>query len=94
MAEIKIDVKGMVEEVADNIISNYGVEETGMTLKECVEKQILKRPHLEGDGYADGQLVYDTWLCPNCGTDYEVDYEEYKYCPECGQAIDWRGDAE
>lgn len=55
----------------------------------ALEKQIPKKPDLEGDGYADGHLVYDTWICPNCGVKYEVDYEEYDWCPDCGQHIDW-----
>ena len=61
-------------------------------LTECrtaVEKQTPKKPDLEGDGYADGHLVYDTWICPCCGKRYEIDYEEYDYCPNCGQHIDW-----
>ena len=45
---------------------------------------------IEGDGYdPDGNLVYDTWICPNCEKHYELDYDEYDYCPNCGQAIDW-----
>jgi hypothetical protein len=56
---------------------------------EALEKQIPKKPDLEADGYADGQLVYDTWICPCCGEYYEVDYDDYDYCPNCGQAIDW-----
>lgn len=47
------------------------------------------RPELEADGYADGELVYDTWICPNCKTSYEVDYDRYFYCPNCGQKIEW-----
>ncbi len=54
----------------------------------ALEKQIAKKPYLEGDGYADGNLVYDTWICPNCETHYEVDYDDYDYCPNCGQKID------
>lgn len=54
---------------------------------ETLEKQVSKEPNYEGDGYSDGELVYDTWICPNCGKYYEVDYDDYKYCPECGQAI-------
>ena len=53
-------------------------------------KQILKKPDYEGDGYdEDGYLIYDTWICPNCGEHYEVDYDEYDFCPKCGQALDW-----
>lgn len=56
----------------------------------ALEKQIPKKPDLEGDGYDDnGELIYDTWICPCCGKYYEVYYEEYEFCPQCGQAIDW-----
>ena len=61
------------------------------TVEECraaVEKQIPKKPNIEGDGYADGQLVYDTWICPCCENHYEIDYDNYEYCPNCGQHID------
>ena len=62
------------------------------TPEECraaVEKQTAKKPDYEGDGYADGHLVYDTWICPCCGKHYEVDYDNYNYCPDCGQKLDW-----
>lgn len=62
---------------------------TFKSLLEAREKQSPKTPNLEGDGYADGHLVYDTWSCPCCEKDYEVDFDDYKYCPECGQAINW-----
>ena len=57
---------------------------------QALEKQIAKKPTYEGDGYApDGTLVYDTWICPCCGSRYEVDYDDYDYCPNCEQNIDW-----
>lgn len=65
------------------------------TVEECreaVEKQTAKKPDYEGDGYSDGQLVYDTWICLSCGQHYEVDYDRYDYCPNCGQHIDWRNE--
>lgn len=63
---------------------------TFKSLLESREKQTPKKPDLEGDGYGDdGVLIYDTWICPCCGKRYEIDYEEYDYCPNCGQAIDW-----
>lgn len=61
------------------------------TVEECreaVEKQKSKSPTLEGDGYdGDGEMIYDTWICPSCGEDYEVDYDDYDFCPNCGQRI-------
>ena len=57
---------------------------------DALKKQIPKHPDYEGDGYdPEGELIYDTWRCPNCGEAYEVDYDEYDYCPNCGQRIDW-----
>jgi len=55
----------------------------------AIEKQIAKKPDVWGDGYADGQLVYDMWNCPTCNKSYELDYDKYDYCPHCGQHIDW-----
>lgn len=66
-------------------------EEIG-TPKECraaVAKQKAQTPDFEGDGYSDGQIVYDTWICPGCGKDYEIDYDKHEYCPNCGQKISW-----
>lgn len=45
-----------------------------------------RTPDLEGDGYSNGHLVYDTWICPNCETHYEMEYEEHDHCPNCGSA--------
>lgn len=59
-------------------------------IKNAVDKQIPKSPTYEGDGYApDGSFVWDEWLCPHCGSRYEVEYDDYDYCPNCGQHIDW-----
>lgn len=57
---------------------------------EALEKQLPKKPNFEGDGYApNGTFVYDTWICPSCEGYYEVDYDDYVYCPQCGQKLDW-----
>ena len=57
---------------------------------QALEKQIPKKPTYEGDGYApDGTFVFDEWICPCCGNMYEVDYDDYDYCPNCGQKLDW-----
>lgn len=60
----------------------------------ALEKQIPKKPTYEGDGYADGNLVYDTWICPCCENRYEVDYDNYDHCPNCGQKLDWSDENE
>lgn len=57
----------------------------------ALEKQIPRKPDFEGDGYDDkGNIIYDTWICPCCEERYEVYYDDnYKHCPNCGQALDW-----
>lgn len=51
----------------------------------ALEKQIPKKPAEHGD-----EINYD---CPVCGADVgyfdAMAWETPKYCPECGQALDW-----
>ena len=56
------------------------------------KKQIPIKPYYEGDGYYNGELVYDYAKCPECGNDkfeYGINNWGCKYCPDCGQALDW-----
>lgn len=69
-------------------VEQYRALGTVEELREAREKQIPTTPSIEGDGYCpEGHLVYDTWICPNCEAYYEIDYDDYDYCPKCGQAI-------
>ena len=81
-------IEEAIKDIKENIQPSVGGKSLEMAIA-ALEKQIPKKPDLEGDGYADGQLVYDTWICPNCEKRYEVDYDNYDYCPNCGQHIDW-----
>lgn len=52
----------------------------------ALEKQIPKELIAEGDGYADGSMVYDSFYCPSC--DHHMEWDEVEdYCPNCGQKI-------
>lgn len=68
-------------------------EDTGLTpeqVRQLKERGTAKRPDYEGDGYdKEGNLIYDTWICPNCEEHYEVDYDRYDFCPNCGQRLKW-----
>lgn len=76
-------------------IQQYRAIGTVEECREAREKQRAKIPGYEGDGYSDGEMVYDTWICPNCSESYEVGFDEYEYCPNCGQHIDrLRGEEE
>lgn len=72
-------------------LKQYRAIGTVEELQALKEKSVAMKPDYEGDGYYHGQLVIDTWICPNCRKSYEVDYEDYKYCPNCGQHIDHSG---
>lgn len=54
----------------------------------ALEKQIPRELIAEGDGYADGSMVYDIFYCPSC--DHRLEDDEVEdYCPNCGQKICW-----
>lgn len=72
----------------DAMVKMYQAIGTVDEFKALKEKSVAKKPDYEGDGYYNGQIVLDTWICPNCGKHYEVDYDDYEHCPNCGQHID------
>ena len=81
-------IEEAIKDIKENIQPSVGGKSLEMAIA-ALEKQIPKKPTYEGDGYWNGQLVYDTWVCPNCEKRYEVDCDNYDHCPDCGQAIDW-----
>lgn len=76
-------------------ISEYDIENRAFKEENKKLKGTLVRPAMrvvyEADGYDDdGNLIYDTAYCPNCGQKYEVDYDDHdNYCRNCGQELDW-----
>ena len=58
--------------------------------REQVEKVWMGEWMGSADGYADGELVYDTWECSHCG--YVIDEEDDpdmlpQFCPKCYAAM-------
>lgn len=86
---MEIDFAEMIKSTVDQALKEYELK-IGMTLKEAVEKQILKKPKvLKENAYT---LSYG---CPNCScyltTLLDGDWlgERNNYCRICGQALDW-----
>ena len=53
----------------------------------ALEKQIRKKV----ERYSCNTIGEMTFNCPSCNLEYYVtDYEDFNYCPNCGQKIDWR----
>ena len=81
----KIDNK-ICERIKDIAILN-GIDEIYVLDRNAIisalEKQMPKKPlEIEGDYTA----LYG--ICPNCKNTI-CDNEDYKYCNDCGQALDW-----
>lgn len=88
MAELRIN------EIVDSAIKYVFAEiqeQTGMTLKECYEKQIPKKPTCIED---------KMWCCPKCYNNLMRKWKKYptelndisegfNYCMSCGQRLYW-----
>lgn len=76
------------QELLDALRTNYGLDSQ---YYKTAKKLVIKETPLEviysvhGD---DDITVYTN--CPNCSRTFDfVNEEHYKYCPECGQKLDW-----
>ena len=64
------------------------VEEACLLACEALEKQIPKKPTRTRGKYGHTECVCCGWVVESfCG-----DLEQYPFCPNCGQAIDWSDD--
>ncbi|MBQ7959762.1 MAG: zinc ribbon domain-containing protein [Clostridia bacterium] len=96
--ELQFKLKDELEEYVKDSELGYYADKTSVKLQDdyCIKeerkklkKQIPKKPIITVDCFFNGQPIYDTWGCPNCGKVNDTDFEDYQYCPDCGQALDW-----
>ena len=69
---------------------NFALSALRPVSRERVEKVWRGEWMGSADGYADGELVYDTWECSHCG--YVIDEEDDpdmlpQFCPKCYAAM-------
>lgn len=64
------------------------------TIMESLEKQMPKKVIWENEKNSKTYLF--SWAyCPNCGSNMcDKHNEEFQFCPDCGQALDWSEDVE
>lgn len=84
----------LAKKLKDGVTESDIFDEEGKELISMIigalEKQTSKKPILWGDGYADGELIMESYECPECGCIYDFDTNgKLKFCSECGQALDW-----
>ena len=79
-----IDYSGMIDALKFSLSALRHIS------RERVEKVWRGEWMGSADGYADGELVYDTWECSHCG--YVIDEEDDpdmlpQFCPKCYAAM-------
>lgn len=86
--KIQIDVRFCTKEEVEQYQEALTMAITALrpVSREQVEKVWSGEWMGSGDGYADGELVYDTWECSHCG--YVIDEEDDpdmlpQFCPKC-----------
>ena len=84
----------LAKKLKDGVTESDVFDEEGKELISMIigalEKQTSKKPTLWGDGYADGELIMESYECPECGCIYDFDTDgKLKFCSECGQALNW-----
>ena len=73
---------------------DYNVEPYLNILQELVDKEtpmkvIEKYAHKERDYLNECSFVYTEVIIGNCPNCWEDINENYTYCPNCGQKLDW-----
>lgn len=98
---VRSDKNMDVESIIDTIdaltcghLDLYDIEPYMNTIMESLEKQMPKKVIWENEKNSKTYLF--SWAyCPNCGSDMcDKHNEEFQFCPDCGQALDWSEEVE
>lgn len=69
----------------------YGEQDDAIDIAvDCIHKQIPKKPMNVYKTWDYGNI--SKWVCPSCSYEHRSSSSRscgYKYCTNCGQAIDW-----
>ena len=69
-------------------------EDTGLTPEEILElkeRDTAKAIVHNRTRDINGIIVFNSKLCSNCGRSCSDDYDDYNFCPDCGQRLKWEG---
>lgn len=84
------------DEVYDDILEVDAILKCNKEIRKALKAMPSAQPQRKsvnyyGDGYSNGQMVYDSAECPSCGYIFDENDNIWgePYCPHCGQALDW-----
>ena len=60
---------------------------TELYMEKCKQFE-MRPPTIPATGKNGKYYTYGPWHCPRCNAEFPFEYE-HKYCPECGQRINW-----
>lgn len=87
--------ENFMEDALKKVLEEYGLTED-MSLKDCVEKQIAKKPTYIGKKFrnhgkhlSNGQSIDSCYECPSCKSNIFHIFDDENYCEHCGQRLDW-----
>ena len=81
-------IKKLQEGIENTLFDGYFTAALIMG-RDALQRNIPREVLYSADGYYDGNLVFDSASCPNCGHDFEEGDEtwESKFCPNCGAPV-------
>lgn len=81
-----------LKQAAEDIVVARCYEDTGLTpeqIMELKERDTAKAIVHDCTRDINGIIVFHSKLCPNCGRSCSDDYDDYNFCPDCGQRLKW-----
>jgi hypothetical protein len=84
-----------LERIKQEYDCSYEEDALDMAIK-AISSAEPKTVIYSGDGYADGEMVYNMAECPTCGYEYENGDKDWGllFCPSCGQKLNWERSGE
>lgn len=86
------ELKELHQIINDKLNGKSNIVDLGKELDKLIPKKPITETVNRGISVSGEYDIDFNYLCPNCNTvvgDYETDDVFYKFCPDCGQALDW-----
>lgn len=91
------ELKEIHQIINDKLNGKSNIVDLGKELEKLLPKKPITETVNRGISVSGEYDIDFNYICPNCNTvvgDYETDDVFYKFCPDCGQALDWSENSE